>query len=123
MSFCVMTRCGRSAACPSINDSASSAPPSAHSQRSRRIAPRRGGVAAWVSVGAGADELGEGAAAEARLGRCERLYSGARFMTHCLRWLKGSTAGRLVHDRRMRWIDTHCHLDAAEFAADRDAVL
>jgi TatD DNase family protein len=28
-------------------------------------------------------------------------------------------AGRSRHDAAM-WIDTHCHLDAAEFDADRD---
>jgi TatD DNase family protein len=26
-------------------------------------------------------------------------------------------------DRGVHWIDTHCHLDAAEFSADRDAVI
>jgi TatD DNase family protein len=32
---------------------------------------------------------------------------------------------KALHDdnRRLMWIDSHCHLDAAEFDADRDAVL
>jgi TatD DNase family protein len=33
------------------------------------------------------------------------------------------TQGRIGHHSRMiTWIDTHCHLDAPEFSADRDAV-
>ena len=47
-------------------------------------------------------------------------------MQDCLpRRLHGSTVCKALHDdnRRLMWIDSHCHLDAAEFDGDRDAVL
>jgi TatD DNase family protein len=39
--------------------------------------------------------------------------------------MDGSTAWKPLHDDNppQMWIDSHCHLDAAEFDADRDAVL
>jgi TatD DNase family protein len=39
--------------------------------------------------------------------------------------LHSSTVHKALHDdnRRLMWIDSHCHLDAAEFDSDRDAVM
>jgi TatD DNase family protein len=41
------------------------------------------------------------------------------------RGLDSSTVWKALHDdnRRLMWIDSHCHLDAAEFDSDRSAVL
>lgn len=38
------------------------------------------------------------------------------------RWRTAAGMGGGMIDAMPTWIDTHCHLDAAEFAADRDAV-
>ena len=66
-----------------------------------------------------------------RAGGLEGLYSGARLMKRSLE--KASRRPKQYHAAgtcaqhgiilAMPWIDSHCHLDAPEFDADRDAVV
>ena len=52
-----------------------------------------------------------------------RSKNGPQAVRLCKLCKLGSDPDFYAHDNRvMPWIDSHCHLDASEFAADRDAV-
>ncbi len=136
MSSCVIARgSGRRRCAVTRTSAASSAPASAHSgagwrpkklrQRvdaaagARRAAPaaRRAAAAAGAAAApAGGAASGCGAGA---------LFMGAPSMGNdsiTLRAVPQRRARNLRHHRVM-WIDTHCHLDAPEFDADRADVV
>ncbi len=86
-------------------------------EASRRRRPGGGGAA-----GAGAEAAAGGGARRVRLyrGACFIVWS---FLRHARKY-GNTTPGRAHEVRHHRgvWTDTHCHLDAPEFDADRDAV-